>query len=161
MRQGPTLHFPGSGYGSPHPTCSAGELRPASARLQEPKEAKGLVQKQGMEFPGREWLDYWRRNFRAFEGKGKSSWTRICSEHPPLSAFMLSHHLCLTAVPCTVAHEVPLSLEFSRQEFWSGLPFSPPVDLPDQGRNPHLLHWQVDSLPLNHLGAPFHCLGGS
>ena len=35
-----------------------------------------------------------------------------------------------------------------RQECWSGLPFSSPRDLPDPGINPHLLHWQVDSLPL-------------
>lgn len=51
MRQGPTLHFPGSGHRSPHPACSEGELRPVSPRLQKPKEAKGSVQKQGMEFP--------------------------------------------------------------------------------------------------------------
>ena len=40
---------------------------------------------------------------------------------------------------------------------WSGLPFLPPGDLPDPGIKPHLvclLHWQVDSLPLSHLGSP-------
>lgn len=73
MRQGPTLHFPGSGPRSPHSTCSAGELRPVSPRPQEPKEAKGPVQKQRMEVPEKGILKYWRRNFRVFEGKGKSS----------------------------------------------------------------------------------------
>ena len=36
---------------------------------------------------------------------------------------------------------------FSRQEYWSGLPFPPPGNLPDPGIEPHLLHWQADSLP--------------
>ncbi|XDA73831.1 hypothetical protein R6Z07F_004056 [Ovis aries] len=43
-------------------------------------------------------------------------------------------------------------MEFSRQEYWSGLPFQ--VIFPTQGLNPHLLcllHWQVDSLPLCHM----------
>ena len=35
--------------------------------------------------------------------------------------------------PWTVAHKPPLSLEFSRQEYWNGLPFPSPGDLPDLG----------------------------
>ena len=35
--------------------------------------------------------------------------------------------------PSAVAHQAPLSMEFSRQEYWSGLPFPPPRDLPDPG----------------------------
>ena len=56
----------------------------------------------------------------------------------------------------TVACQAPLSMELSRQEYWSGLPFPPPGELPNQGSNPHflhLLHWQVYSLPLSHLGS--------
>ena len=41
---------------------------------------------------------------------------------------------------------------FLRQEFWSGLPFPFPGDLPHQGLDPHFLHWQVNSLPLSHPG---------
>ena len=42
---------------------------------------------------------------------------------------------CLTlATPWTVAHQAPLSMGFSRQEYWSGLPFPSPGDLPDPGR---------------------------
>ena len=41
---------------------------------------------------------------------------------------------------------------FSRQEYWSGLPFPSPGDL----SNPCLLNWQVDSLPLSHQGSPLH-----
>ena len=41
---------------------------------------------------------------------------------------------CLTLVtPWTVARQAPLSIVFTRQEYWSGLPFPSPVDLPDLG----------------------------
>ena len=36
----------------------------------------------------------------------------------------------------TIAYQAPLSVEFSRQEYWSGLPFSPPGGLPDPGIEP-------------------------
>ena len=57
--------------------------------------------------------------------------------------------------------QAPLPMEFSRQKYWSGLPFPPPGDLPNSGLNSyllHLLHWQVDSLPLCHLGSPFYMI---
>ena len=38
--------------------------------------------------------------------------------------------------PWTVAHQAPLSVEFSRQEYWSGLPFPPPGDPPNPGIKP-------------------------
>ena len=60
-------------------------------------------------------------------------------------------HVWLFATPGTVAHQAPLSVKFSRQEYWSGQPFPPPT----QGSNPHFLHWQVYSLPLSHLKSPF------
>ena len=71
----------------------------------------------------------------------------------------LLSHVQLFVTPCTVAHEVPLSMEFSRQEYWIRLPFPTPGDLilPTQELNSHLLHLlhcQVDSLPLCHLGNP-------
>ena len=56
-----------------------------------------------------------------------------------------------SVIPWTVAHQDPLSLEFSRQEYWSGLPFPPPGDLPDPGIKPGSPAWQVDSLPLGRL----------
>ena len=36
-------------------------------------------------------------------------------------------------IPWTLAHQIPLSMGFPRQEYWSGLLFPPPGDLPDQG----------------------------
>ena len=62
---------------------------------------------------------------------------------------------CPTLVtPWTVVCQAPLSMGFSRQEYWSGLPYSPSGILLTQGLNLHLLHWQADSLPLSHLGRP-------
>ena len=54
----------------------------------------------------------------------------------------------LFATLWTVACQAPLSMGFSRQEYWSGLPFPPPGDLPDPETEPRplrLLHWQADS----------------
>ena len=47
----------------------------------------------------------------------------------------------LFATPWTVASQAPLSMKFSRQEYWSGLPFPPPRDLPDWGLNLDLLNY--------------------
>ena len=44
--------------------------------------------------------------------------------------------LCFFATPWTAAYQAPLSMGFSRQEYWSGLPFPSPVDLPDPGIEP-------------------------
>ena len=57
-----------------------------------------------------------------------------CSLHPcMLSCF---NHVWLFATLWTVAHQAPLSMGFSRQEYWSGLPCPPPGDLPNQGNEP-------------------------
>ena len=45
-------------------------------------------------------------------------------------------HLQLFVTPWTVAHQAPLSTGFSRQEYWSGLPFPPAGDLPNPGIEP-------------------------
>ena len=57
------------------------------------------------------------------------------------------------ATQWTVARQAPLSMGFSRQEYWSGLPFPFPGDLLDSGIEPVSLALQVDSLPLSHLGS--------
>ena len=48
--------------------------------------------------------------------------------------------------PWTVVRQTPLSMEFSRQEYWSELPFPSPGDLPDQGFEPGSPVLQADSL---------------
>ena len=49
--------------------------------------------------------------------------------------------------PWTVAYQAPLSMGFSRQEYWSGLTFPPPRDLPDPGMELPSPAEQTDSLP--------------
>ena len=46
----------------------------------------------------------------------------------------------LSTTPWTVVHQALLSMGFSSKEYWSGLPFPPPGDLPDPGIKPSLLH---------------------
>ena len=56
------------------------------------------------------------------------------------------------ATPWTVACQALLSLEFSRQKYWSGLPFPSPGDLPDPGIEPRSPALQADSLPTKPSG---------
>ena len=55
--------------------------------------------------------------------------------------------LWLFATPWIVAHQAPLYVEFSRQEYWSGLPFPSPGDLPIPGIEPRSPALQADALP--------------
>ena len=55
----------------------------------------------------------------------------------------------LFETPWTVAYQAPQSVEFSRQEYWSGLPFPSPADLPDSGTEPRSPALQADALPLS------------
>ena len=75
------------------------------------------------------------------------------------SCAVLSHFSCvqLFVTPWTAVHQAPLSMGFSRQEYWSGFPCPPLVDLPDPGTesisraSPAL---QADSSMLSHWGSP-------
>ena len=60
----------------------------------------------------------------------------------------------LFATPWTVAHQAPLSMGFSRQEYWSGLPFPSPGDLPDPGIEPGSPILQADALTSEPPGKP-------
>ena len=62
--------------------------------------------------------------------------------------------LSIFATPWTVARQAPLSVEFSRPEHWSGLPFPSPGDLPDPGTERRSPALQVDSLPPEPPGKP-------
>ena len=53
----------------------------------------------------------------------------------------------LFATPWTVVYQAPQSTEFSRQEYWSGLPFPSPGDLPNRGIEPGSPCLQADILP--------------
>ena len=60
----------------------------------------------------------------------------------------------LFATPWTVALQAPLSMGFSRQEYWSGLPFPSPGDLPDPGIEPRSPALQADTLTSEPPGKP-------
>ena len=65
----------------------------------------------------------------------------------PLSEVKSLSRVRLFATPWTVAFQVPPSMEFSRQEYWSGVPFPSPGDLRNPGIEPSSLALQIDSLP--------------
>ena len=60
----------------------------------------------------------------------------------------------LFATPWTVAHQAPPSMGFSRPEYWSGLPFPSPGDLPDPGIEPRSPALQADALTSEPPGKP-------
>ena len=64
----------------------------------------------------------------------------------------------LFATPWIIARQVSLSLEFSWQEYWSGLPFPSPGDLPNPGIEPRSPVLQVDSLLTELWGKPQKCI---
>ena len=66
----------------------------------------------------------------------------------------LLNHVWLFMTPWTIAHHAPLSMGFSRQEYWSGLPVPSPGDLPGPGIEPRSSTLQADSLPSESPGKP-------
>ena len=91
----------------------------------------------------------------------------------PLHGYTIFNYLCIhqltdfcvlscsvtsnSVIPWTVAHQAPLSMEFPRQEYWSGLPFPFPKELPDPGiepMSPVPPALQVASLPTEPSGTP-------
>jgi len=61
----------------------------------------------------------------------------------------------LFAIPWTIAYQALPSVEFSRQEYWSGLPFPSPGDLPDLGSEPRPSGLWADALPSEPPGKPY------
>ena len=73
-----------------------------------------------------------------------------------LYVFSVTSIVSDSVIPWTVACQTPLPMEFSRQEYWSGLPCPSPRDLPDLGietASPEAPALQTDSLPLSHQEA--------
>ena len=84
-----------------------------------------------------------------------------CIFFPPVCVCVCVHaHTCTFSVtsdslqPWTVACQTPLSMEFSKQEYWSGLPFLSPGDLPNPGIEPTSPALQADSLLTEPSGKP-------
>ena len=66
----------------------------------------------------------------------------------------LLSHVRLFVTPWTVAYQAPPSMEFSRQQYWSALPFPFPGDLPKPGVKPRSPSLQADALPSETPGKP-------
>ena len=89
-------------------------------------------------------------NWPTLSAKSQYSPPSILSEvWKPLS------HVQLFATSWTLACQAPLSIEFSRQEYWNGLSFPPPGDLPNPGIKPRSPTLHADSLPCEPPGKPY------
>ena len=64
----------------------------------------------------------------------------------------------LFATPLTIAYQASPSMGFSRQEYWSGLPFPSPGDLPNPGFEPRSPVLQADALPSELPGKSLQCI---
>ena len=71
-----------------------------------------------------------------------------------MNAISSLRHIRLFVIPWTVARQAPLSTGFPRQEYWSGLPFPSPGDLPDPGIEPRSPTLQADALTYEPPGKP-------
>ena len=67
---------------------------------------------------------------------GPRSATAVSAVRTCLGGVCVLSHVGFLVTPWTVAHQPPLPMEFSRQEYWSGLPFPPVGDLPNSGIEP-------------------------
>ena len=65
-----------------------------------------------------------------------TGYSSLCFTIGPCCKWKLLSCVWLFVTPWTVSHQAPLSMEFSRQEYWSGLPCLPPRDLPNPGNKP-------------------------
>ena len=101
--------------------------------------------------------------FSCFIFRSVSLWCMLCIKSLLFLYYPVSCCCCCLVAklcpalcnPWTAAHQTPLSMSFPRREYWSGLPLPSPEDLLDPRIKPA---WQVDPLPLSHLGSPLSCL---
>ena len=85
----------------------------------------------------------------------QETWVQSLGREGPLEKRQATHSSILAwRIPWTVAYQAPLSMGFSRQECWSGLPFPSSRDLPDPGIEPGSPTLQADALPSEPSGKP-------
>ena len=97
------------------------------------------------------------RERRETDGNGSSVLllTNSCPEiHSQAVKVKSLSHVRLFVTPWTVTYQAPLSMGFSRQEYWSGLPFPSPGDLPDPGIEPGSPTLQANALTSEPPGKP-------
>ena len=92
-------------------------------------------------------LNNWQSiNFQNTQAAHTTQYQKTKQPNKKVKVKSLSH-VRLFATPWTVAYQGPLSMGFSRQEHWSGLPFPSPGDLPNPGIEPGSPSLRVDALP--------------
>ena len=119
-------------------------------------EEPGRLQSMGSQRVGHDWatslffftvllpfyifiFSIWKENPLSFRNWQMSNVLRVLhlrSLEVKWSEVKLLNHVRLFATPWTIAYQAPPSMGFSRQEYWSGLPFPSPGDLPDPGIEP-------------------------
>ena len=84
------------------------------------------------------------------------SWTQLSDfhslTHGKIVYVLIAQSCLILATPSTVACQAPLFMEFSKQEYWSGLPFPLPGHIPHPGVQPKSPALEADSLLLSYLG---------
>ena len=77
-----------------------------------------------------------------------TEWEKISADNMTNKGLVVKSlsRIRLFATPWTVAYQAPQSMEFSRQEYWSGLPFPSPGDIPEPGIEPRSPTFQADAL---------------
>ena len=122
-------------------------LRIAKTILRKKSKAGGIIlpktwtqwsRRESRNKPIHLWpVNLWqRRQEDTTQWRKDSLFNRCCWKSWTSVRVQLLSHVWLFATPWTVVHQVPLSMGFSRQEFWDGLPFPPPRDLPYPGIKP-------------------------
>ena len=96
-------------------------------------------------------LKWW---FGPFQGVTQFSW--VSPMYKGGTVVQPLSHVQLFAIPWTVAHQAPLSMRFPRQEYWNGLSFHSPGDLPNPGIELASPVLQAGSLPLGQSGKPIY-----
>ena len=99
------------------------------------------------------YLEGWNLQCHLLEERGVGDQVQLQQKVKSLS------RVRLFATPWTVAYQPPPSMWFSRQEYWGGLPFPSPGDLPDPGIEPGCPAFQVDALTSEPRGKPSHSTG--
>ena len=133
------MGFPGSSAGK-ESTCNAGDPSSIPGWGRSPGEGKG--------YP----LQYCQASLVAQLVKNPpamwETWVRFLGWEDPLEKDMATHSSILAwRIPWTVAFQAPLSMGFSREEYWSGWPLPSQGDLPNPGIEPSSPALQADSLP--------------
>ena len=113
--------------------------------LYTPGNLKVTVWKCQTHDKGKCWHNAKKEEFSAYDGKPFSFCVCVCVNHPVVSD---------PVTLWTVARQAPLSMGFSRQEYWSGLPFPPPGDRLDPGIEPMSPHCRQTLYHLIHQGSP-------